>query len=254
MPAELAEQEAALLAEARDDFANESLTIPRLSLVQGTTKNPPDGANPGDFYNTLTGAVFGSSLEFVVSKYNRGRFYAPDGVSGPTYVAGEDIVVPDYWPDELAGKVFSELPESEEGHKARANAGEIEWGSGPAIATTYNFTGYVTGEEIPARLSLMKTSASTARKIITLLKAMRAPWDKAIAISSRREVGDNGPYFVVEAAYGSPVDTDQRQKAVELFAAVRERGIDEQGSAAAADAADKPEAPAEPADGLAASI
>jgi hypothetical protein len=52
---------------------------------------------------------------------------------------------------EWVGQPFSEYPEAEEKFKAAVNAKEREWGNGPQISTTHNFTGYAIVEGLTRR-------------------------------------------------------------------------------------------------------
>jgi hypothetical protein len=131
---ELRAEEAALAAAFKDELASEKVSIPLLKIVQGTTKEPPEGANLGDFFNPLTGEVFGPEVEFVVAGRNKGRFYIDSDDNDRPYVGQGDVCT---WADAADGRWeglrFDEIPEAEEQYRARANAGDIEWGSGPPI-------------------------------------------------------------------------------------------------------------------------
>lgn len=237
--ANLDELEAQATAAARRTLADERIQVPMLSIVQGTTKNPPPNARPGDFVNTVTGAVFGTSIEFLVAHFNRGRFLSvknEETGKRDAYAAGPEPIVPSYWPDKYAGKVFADLPDAEETYAQLANDGQIEWGSGPPIQTTYNFTGIIIPEsddeddvaaaEIPVRLSLKSTSAKAGRKAITLIKAQRNPWAKSLLISTQRKEGNEGAYFVAQVdEYGAAPDDTSRRKAVELALAAEQLGL-----------------------------
>lgn len=236
--AAIEELEAQASEESRASLADERIKVPILSIVTGTTKSPPDGSKPGDFFNSVTGAVYGTSIELLTAVYNRGRTYAPKGAdgrrSGEWYVAGPESIVPDSWPEEFRGRVFAELPEAEETFKRNVNDGVHPWAGGPPITTTYNFTGHVltsqTGAEepIPVRLSLSRTSAPAARTLITMLKAQRNLWAKAIKLSTQRKDGKEGPYYVVvTGSYGATPDLEQRRGALELHQAAQRVGLSE---------------------------
>ncbi len=233
--------EAEAAASARSSLADERIRVPMIAPVQGTTKNPPKGSTGGDFVNTVTGTVYGPEIEMLIAVYNRGRTYAPKDPetgkrTGEWYVAGPEAIVPNDWPEEFRGRVFAELPEAEETFKRNANDRVHPWGSGPPITTTYNFTGYVVKsaaedeEPIPVRLSLSRTSTRAARTLITMLKAQRSFWAKAIQLSTKREESVDGPYYVVQVgSYGAEPTLAQRKAAAELHLAAEQLGLAEVG-------------------------
>lgn len=266
--ANLNELEERLAAQKQEQLRDERIQIPRLDVVQGTTKRPPEGANPGDFFNTITGDVFGTSVLFLTAVYHRGRAYAEtedDGKggrrrTGKFFAAGPEATVPSFWPEQFRGKAFAELPEAEERYSEMANAEVIAWGSGPPIQTTYNFTGLVLAPELdgvqpmPMRLSLKSTSAGAARKLLSMLKPLRTYWARPVLMSTERRSFDSGPAFVVNTGeYGSPPEDNHRLAAVEIALAAERVGFVEAGSNAISTAADAEatateESDAEPAD------
>lgn len=228
---ESAEQAAA--ERKREQLANEPIKVPILAVVQGTTNNPPPDAEPGDFFNVVTGDIYGRSIEFLVSLYYRGRFYAIDTPDGrKSWSAGTDVTAPDFWPEEYAGRVFAEIPEAEETFAQLANSKEIEWGSGPPIQTTFNFTGLVVKPQLegvppfPVRVSLKSKSAKAGKKLIAALKPLRTFWDRTVYLSTERVQGKKGPYFIVNFdGFGEPPEPGFRGAAIELDQAANQVGV-----------------------------
>jgi hypothetical protein len=228
--AALEQQEAELAQAAKAQFENVGIQVPRIDVRQGSTKEPPDDADLGDFFNTVTGVVYGKEIDFLVSAFHKGRFLggqrSPDGKS---YGAGPEAIVPAHWPAQYAGRVFAELPEAQETYSRLVDEGEFAWDKGPAIQDTYVFTGFVIqadGEEVepfPVNLSLKSTSTKTAKKVITLVRALRNTWLKSVNLTTEREKNAKGePYFVVTSGgYGVEPTVYQRKGAAELFLASR---------------------------------
>lgn len=255
--AELSPQEAALLAAQDAEYQGIQLQVPLLKIGQPLTNEVQEGeASAGDFINALTGDVLGSDIEFIVSKWNRGRFRSTED---RTYVTS-DLLVPESWTDEadvpFIGKPFAEHPDAEEQFKVAVNAKEREWGKGPPIQTTINFTGYVVGHDVPVRLSLKSTHLKPARRWITLIRILRAPWDAVFDLSTFQDSNtSNQKYYVPTVKRGRPTSADERAAAVELAQQiqdadhVQELGADDASDPEAAKrAADKAEAAS---DGLA---
>lgn len=211
----------ALADEFRADLTRDEFTVPMLVLVQATSKNPPEGSNPGDFVNALTGENYGKSIEFVVAAQHKGRFYT-EGKGGRAYSA-QGPIVPNHWPEKYRGQNFADLPDAEEQYRERVNSKEISWESGPPIATTHNFVGVVVGhEDVPVRLSLMKAATPAANKLKALLRIPRAPWDKAVTIESERvQNRNNEPYQNVKVELGRETEAAERLAAVKVAQGVK---------------------------------
>ena len=212
-------EEQALIDDAKAQIDTKNLLLPAIKLTQSLTAEVAAGdAEAGHYINSVTGEDYGDSVEFVVSAIFKGRFYS-DRQTNQSFAAQGDIA-PDTWPEEYAGQHFDTLPDAEEQWAAAANANEHEWGSGPPISTTYNFVGYVVNdgvrEELPARLSLMRSRTKTAKKLETLIASARAPWDHVFKLKAKSKVVNERPFFVDEVSAGGATPNDVRQGAINL--------------------------------------
>lgn len=228
---------AALQAQQQAEFANEPLQTPILKIGESLTKEVQAGdAEPGEFINSLTEEVYGTRVDFIVSWVQTGRF-ARDAKTGRAYVAfGETI--PATWEDlvgpEFVGTPFSEYPDAEERYKERVNNKEIEWGQGPLISTTYNYTGHVlvpviedeedTGEVVaqPVRLSLKRSNTASHRKFRTLLATLRNRpyWDKVFELGTEKKTFTRGPSHILTVRLGRDTTPEERVAGVQLAQAV----------------------------------
>lgn len=236
--AELSAEEQALVAGIKGKIDRDDLILPQVRLTAALSKSVQEGdAKPGEFVNTLTGENYGDEFDMVIVDYFKGRFLVTK--DNDTFVA-MDGVAPENWPEEYAGKPFADLPDAEEQWAVLANAPGGEWGEGPPISTTYNYVGFVVGEDatqIPIRLSLKRTSKPTARKINTLIDMSRAPWDKTFHIDAKSAETKGNRYHVVDCAVGRPTTPEERSAAVSLAQQMQQATITLHG--------DEPEAPAE---------
>lgn len=215
-----------LAAAQEAEYDNDTLSTPILKVGQALTAEVTAGdAEAGEFINTLTGETLGDAVEFIVSYYNKGRFASKDNRA---YVAfGSEI--PDTWADlvgeEWIGSPFAEHPDAEETYKQRVNDKEIEWGKGPLISTTHNFTGYVIGEDEdgdadyqPVRLSLKRTDKKAAEKINTLhrMKLRNKPkWDAVLSLATAKKAFGRYESFIIDPAKIKIVrDTTPEEKAL----------------------------------------
>jgi len=232
----LSADERALVEGVKERIDRSELVLPAIKLTHSLTQEVQDGdVEPGVYINSLTKQVYGTDVPFVVCGIYKGRFYS-DGEGG-VFVARGDVA-PDNWPEEYAGKPFVDIPDAEEQWKANSNAGDHPWGSGPPIATTHNFVGFVPGDEseLPLRLSLMRASQPAASKLKTMVFSLRAPWDRAFILKVKRGINKSQQaYFATEIATGDPISPEDRQKAVTLATefrnaeqsgAIREEGDD----------------------------
>ena len=222
---ELTQREENLAAGALAAVDKTKLTFPVIKLTQQLTKEVASGdVESGHFLNTLTERDYGESVDLVISHYYKGRFYSPKGEDN-TWVANGPAA-PSSWPEKYADKPFADIPDAEENFKARVNAGEIPWGSGPPITTTHNYIGFVPDEpELPVRLSLMRTSAPAADKINTLLLfGGGTPWSKVIRLETKLKTDkQDRPFYVVQASQAGPTDAEQRATASDYAELAQQR-------------------------------
>lgn len=225
------------------------VVVPILKVAQQLTKEVQDDDDPtraGDLVNGLSGENFGKTVEFIVAGFYKGRFRA--NKDGEIICAGPSVAA-DGTPLKCGchDLPYPECPDAEEQYKARVNAGDMEWGDGPPVSTTYNFIGLVVGSEMPVKLSLMRAAAKDAKKLLTMLKFRRAPWDTVFTLSTDDRANRAGQKFKgVTIKQGRRVTADERQAAVSLAQAIRTQSITEVGEDSTDAAADaRPEEPAE---------
>jgi len=235
---------AIMAAQEQEDEGEVTFRTPILKLCQGLTKEVKAGnAEAGEFLNTLTGESLGNKVEFIVSYFQSGR--AASGKDSRYFVSVGETQIPAHWADlvgeEFIGTPFAEHPDAEEQYKRRVNAGEIEWGKGPLISTTYNYTGHVldpmdeAGEAMPVRISFLRTTKSAHEKVQMLKKSLlrnKPFWDLVFEFSTVSKSFGRNDAFVVNVSKSRPTNADEKQAAVELAQAVlsgRTEGNDEAG-------------------------
>lgn len=212
----LAEQER-LAGKLKGGIQADEIALPLVKLAQSLSAEVQAGkCKPGEYVNSITGRVYGDELELIVVDRFKGRFFSPEDSNKGFTARGE--VAPDNWPKEYAGKRFDELPDAEEVYKERANAGQIEWGTGPPISTTANYVGFVKGEtDVPVRVSLMRTNMPAATTINTLIKLAPAAWDTYVKLGVAEHVNKKGQKSPkVVASEGEPTSSDEKLAAIRL--------------------------------------
>lgn len=224
-------QELALLQQQQEqEIDNDLFQTPILKIGQGLTKEVQAGdAEPGEFINTLTGESLGTKVSFIVSFYQKGRFATDDGRA---YVAFGDTI-PEAWADlvgeSFVGTPFAEYPDAEEVYKERVNKKEIEWGKGPLVSTTHNFTGLALvetedGDDLqPVRLSLQRTNMPAVRKLLTLKKAAlrnKPFWEKVFDLSTYKKDFQRGSAHLLDVKLGRATTAEEKAAAVDLAQAV----------------------------------
>jgi len=222
----ISDDERALIEANQSEVDASEFVVPILKLAQPLTDEVTSGeAKPGDFVLSLTGESFSPPVEFIVSGKGKGRF-RPGRQGVRTLVAYDTALVP--WKDDPHfGQPFAEHPDAEEQFKARVDAGDIDWGHGPPIQTTFNYTGYIVGSEVPVRLSLRRTSAPAARKWNTLLDAVLRGryWDQVFEIGSEQQKNDNGTYYIVTVKGTRKTSTEEKSQAIQLATALRNQAV-----------------------------
>lgn len=245
---EVAERQAALdalRAQQEAEFADEPFQVPILKIGEALTKEVQDDDNPaqaGDFINSLTGASLGREIEFISAYYQPGRF-AADRATNKAYVAFGDLI-PEAWEplvgESFVGTRFDEYPDAEEIYRARANDPNdpLEWGKGPLVSTTHNYTGLAVVPERddldqiipdlfelqPVRLSLKRTNVSAHRTIAQLRKmSLRPPkefWSRVFVLKTERKQFTSGASHLVIPTLGRATNAREQEAAVELAMAV----------------------------------
>jgi hypothetical protein len=222
----------ALRAQQDAEFDDSLLTAPILKIAQALTREVQEGeAEAGEFINSVTGDSLGDKVEFIAAYYQKGRF-AADRQSGRAFVAFGSTI-PEAWEPlvgaQYVGTPFVEHPDAEETYKERVNRKEIEWGKGPMISTTHNFTGLAIVEDIdgeeevqPVRLSLKRTDVPVVKKWQTLIKSKRnaAIWDYVYELGTQRKAWTQGSSYLLTVSRGRVSTSDERMQAVELAQAV----------------------------------
>lgn len=219
----------ALLAQQETEFSSAVIDVPILKVGQSLTTEVKAGdAEEGEFINSLTGEGLGNKIGFIVAYYQEGRFMADK--SGKAVSAFTDLI-PERWEPfvgpQWVGSPFTEHPDAEEQFKAAVDRKDREWGSGPPISTTRNFTGYAIvpsldpeDEEllIPVRLSLKRGDNRAADKFRQLkdMYRLRAFWDMTFDLSTRIKTYGKHETYVVSVKAGRATTDEERLQAVAL--------------------------------------
>jgi hypothetical protein len=149
-------------------------------------------------------------------------------------------LIPEAWADavgeEFVGTRFDEHPDSEEQFRRRVNAGEHEWGKGPLITTTYNYTGLVLpsavegeGESeepeiLPVRLTFKRTTKDAHQKIMSLKRATNLRnkdfWAVVFHMETESKSYGRNDAFIVKVKKGRPTTPEEQEQAIQLALAV----------------------------------
>lgn len=227
--------EAQLIAENQGAVDAADLQIPLLKVGQALTQEVQEGeADAGEFINALTREGLGTKVEFVVAHFTKGRFFHGDRATNRRARKAFGTKTVPWQDDPHYNEPFTEHPDAEEQYSARVNNGEIEWGKGPKISTTFDFTGYVIPADpdeqpIPVCLSLMRKNKKTAQKWVTLLQAVLRGryWDAVFEVSTERTANDAGDkYYVVNVKQGRKTTPEEKQLAIEIAQAVRRNNVE----------------------------
>lgn len=252
LPAELEALEAQLAGANQSEVDAADIQIPLLKVGQALTEEVQAGdADAGEFINALTREGLGTEIEFVVASYQKGRFFHGDRKANRRARKAYATRNVPWLEDPFYGQPFTEHPDAEEQYSKRVNAGEIEWGKGPKISTTYDFTGHVISglgedeEPIPVCLSLMRTNKRAATKWATILQAVLRGryWDSVFLLTTERQTFSEGSAYTVSVRQGRKTTQDERIRALNLAQVVRAGNAEVVGEET--DSAPKPQPAAE---------
>lgn len=246
-----------LQRQQAQEVPDDLFQTPILKIGEALTREVQAGeAEAGEFIDTRRGESIGTKCEFITSYFQLGRF-ASDRESGRAYTAF-GTTIPAHWADlvgeEFVDTPFDEYPDAEEQFKARVNRKEIEWGKGPLVSTTYNFTGLVIvpavegsddeDEVRPVRLSLKRTNVPSAKKMLTLLRAGNKPfWEKVLDLGTEKKSYDRGASHLLVVKQGRPTTPEEKAQAAKLaLATALGRVTDNQAAAEGPSATVEPDA------------
>ena len=230
------------LIESQDEAleAGGTLQVPIIKLTQSMTAEVKAGdAEAGEFYNTLSNESYGSEVEFIVVMAQEGRALSGKGGAYGTAI-GQDTI-PQSWADrglvgeEDVGVRFDEHPDAHEQYSVRVNNGEIEWESGPSIATTYNYTGLLVtkdedGQEqlLPGRITFQRSTKDAHMKIANIKTSLlrgKAFWDVVFEFESEEKSSGRNDYYGIKVRKGRLTTQDERLRAVELATSIINGGV-----------------------------
>ena len=204
-----------LAREALAGIDAEDLVLPAIQLTNALSKAVTEQNKPvGHFLNSLTGEDLGTSVDLIVAHVFKGRFYS-DRDSGRSYAAAADVA-PANWPEQYAGRRFDEIEDAKERFQDAVNSGERQWDKGPPISSTLNFIVVRPDalEELPLRLSLMRSNYPTGRKIATLVSTAGQPWRVVINVEAQKATNRaDQSYFRVNATQSRASTLDEIEAA-----------------------------------------
>jgi hypothetical protein len=230
-----ADLEAQLAAANQAEIDQADIQIPLLKIGQLSTTEVIEGdASAGEFINALTREGLGTDVDFIVAGYQKGRFFHGDRAAGRRARKAYGVKNVPWNDDPHYGEPFTEHPDAEETYSKRVNAGEIPWGKGPRISTTYDFTGFVISglgedeEPIPVCLSLMRMNSKAARKWAMLLQAVLNGkyWDAVFNLTTERKQNGDGTFYTITVKQVRKTTPEEKQKALALAMMLRNQDVE----------------------------
>jgi hypothetical protein len=187
--------------------AQAQIQTPVLRMVQGTTRNKPDGAVPGNFF-TSSGALVQAPFEFVpLYMFEANRMFPADQQAAPVCFA----------PDARLGHRFGlcdkciQLPF---GKNKGGDFTDCDNGWVAMVLAKHNLKLY--------QLEFFRTSRKAGNQIIGLADEVDDLWDRWMTLSSKEEKNDKGVFYSFKAS-GQAEDTPAhfREACVALYDMVR---------------------------------
>jgi hypothetical protein len=220
--------EEALAASIKEEAGAQlsELIVPRLKVGQALTKEVDSGdAEVGDLINSLTGEVYGTTVQIIPVDFYKSRSWKKDTDSPKLFSQKGETVIP--WEEHPEfGKAFVDADDAEEQYRIAVRANLKDWGRGPGISTVYNVLGLIVAEDgevevFPVRLPLERALAKAGRNLFSMLTIARAPWDAVYEVTTvKARSKRNEPYTDVRIAKVRPTTPEERQAAVEVAQAI----------------------------------
>lgn len=252
----------ALLAQqnAEYDALPNTLQVPILKVAQQGTKEVKSGdSEAGDFVSTLTGESMGTSVDFIVAYFQAGRSVSDRDHGYKNAIGTDTIPDTDYWKQvlgaEFVGTRWDEHPDAEEQYKLRVNNGDIKWGKGPLISTTYNYTGLVIPSQIEgddeepepmvSRITFLRSTKAAHDKLRNLKNGTfrnQPFWDYVFALSTAVKTFGSNDSYIVNVKKGRQTTPEEKAMALELAMAVAQGRTADNSSVVGADVKVEPDA------------
>lgn len=194
------------LEEVKDD---EDLIIPRFRVVQPTSKMSEEA---GTFHNNLTNACK-PTLRCALMRLSRTRVYwDPDDLTAPPLCASNDSKEPR--PEYKENGWIPETGQCADCVKSKWHAN----GDRPACALGYTFLGIDLDEGMPFFINLGRTSARTAKQIISAFVLRKeALFSRPIILSTEKMEDERGKWYVVRQEIGEPLIPEDHAAAMVWF-------------------------------------
>lgn len=187
----------------------EDLIIPRIRVVQPTSKISDQA---GMFHNNVTNTLK-PEVRCLLLKLQRTRVYwDPEDLTAPPLCASNDAKEP--------RSEFQEnnwVPES----GACDDCVKSKWhanGDKPVCALGYTFLGVDLDAGMPFFLNLSRTSARTAKQIITVFVAThQALCSRLVTLRTEAVESKKGKWFIVQQEIGDPLPADSQAAAMAWY-------------------------------------
>jgi len=199
------DETALAITSGTENLDRSDLVIPRLRLVQAQSMFSDD---VGSLYNSLTG-IAKQEVKAVILKVGKARVRWPDDFQRDQLpeCASNDGIVPR---DDFAG-VFSERC---------CTCAEALWldDQPPRCALSYVYLLADRENDLPAMLSVSRSSLKAARQMNTLIRAFGVR--REIIIGSQQVTNERGKYHVLTFRLGDPIAPDEVVKYAAMSAAL----------------------------------
>lgn len=213
LDATMSPEELALANKLKGSVDRDDLVLAALNLTQGQSTAVEEGlAEKGVYFNTLTSEAVGETVDIIIIGEAPGKAFR---TKDQEFFATYGDIIPEHWPHPDAGKPFAECEDWETNFRIAVNEEKREWDEGPPMSKTYNFIVLVVTEDgvddLPIRVSMMRTGSNTARKLMTLaFQNSKAPWDRVYTLGAESKTKGKSTYYVPTVRRGRKVTDEER--------------------------------------------
>lgn len=188
-----------------EELERGDITLARVKLLQAMSAEASNNnGTAGEWFNTLSGASYGTTFEFVPVTLWKSRTLFSDNIDEKPICRSPD-----------GRKSFDEhLCKTECPYD---NAWDWVNGQPPQCSLAYNYLVIPVEDTFPAIVTLMKSSFKTGKALNTLLMAARQPaWFGVYEFYSTKQTNNKGTFYIAgirkKIVDGKPAITDEEMR------------------------------------------
>ena len=195
-----------------EDIDREDIIIPRLRIVQPTSREATNGVPAGSFVSNLDGSAF-EQCRIVPLSWKKGRILFNEGDEKPSCRSNDGLM-----PSDRIASPVSECCAKRINGSLKTVCPSAQWldDAPPACAQTYQLCALnLDLSESPFLVGFKGTSIRPVKTLISFfVQRKMPPYSYSCQMSLRKETNRRGTFFVAEFGKYEPIDPPDRYKVI----------------------------------------